>query len=632
MDTKLVAADNNGRRGGAGGPGEGGGGGGGGKKSVTPPGIYVYYFLAIALGSDYTINLSSAPSYFSRISVFNATAGDTAHGLSNISGLECNVLDFYSNTTASGDANYSYSLTLWSLGQFLGCIASIFMPPKLGNRVSFLLFVALSAVGNLMYCFADPSFAGSTSLALTGKFINGFGDGSIALGMSYLPLYAPLDKKAEALVNYRTFVSIGTAVGCGISIAIATTFVGSDTCINPGNLCTFINTGFFVAIFFGGFAINTKKPPTKGLNSFDRSFAAIFWICLNFFRGFCTQIGNAYVPTYAYTTEMYSPFVASAFPSIVLCMCYVSSFVCSFLVTAAGCVRWNQFCCNRPCQLVRNKLGGQKGRWGEPDLNDRVEVETLDYRSLAGSDSDESETQEYQSVHSRTRSPPAPRPLSFYFKRRDIARSTLLNSVRTSAVLVVFAMLLMFFGSAHRSMVDTPLVNEKFGDQVLFIIGCVLFFGFTTMISAAAVPIFKNVLPRSALSTMMPLFKVSLDLGKVAGPLWATMATTINREDVAPYVSLEGWLVGYIPAMAIFIVIFIITIVLGRKISTPAQGASGSGAGPSSGPGGQMFSTKPTKDISLKVTNSRRVVLGHQRSVKSVTTGEDSDVFNRDDL
>ena len=43
------------------------------------------------------------------------------------------------------------------------------------------------------------------------------------------------------------------------------------------------------------------------------------------------------------------------------------------------------------------------------------------------------------------------------------------------------------------------------------------------------------------------------------------------------------WLVGYIPAMAIFIVIFIITIVLGRKISTPAQGASGSGAGPSSG-------------------------------------------------
>ena len=40
-----------------------------------------------------------------------------------------------------------------------------------------------------------------------------------------------------------------------------------------------------------------------------------------------------------------------------------------------------------------------------------------------------------------------------------------------------------FFGSAHRSMVDTPLVNEKFGDQVLFIIGCVLFFGFTTMIS-----------------------------------------------------------------------------------------------------------------------------------------------------
>lgn len=374
MDTKLVSADS--------GRGRGRGGGDGGKKSVTPPGIYVYYFLAIALGSDYTINLSSAPSYFSRISLFNATALSTSHdGLSNVSGLECNVLDFYSNTTASGDANYSYSLTLWSLGQFLGCIASIFMPPKLGNRVSFLVFVALSAVGNLMYGFADPSFTGSTSLALTGKFVNGFGDGSIALGMSYLPLYAPLDKKAEALVNYRTcgpltltsvacgncsrnhchpliacgaswfsclhrsgtFVSIGTAVGCGISIAIATTFVGSDTCINPGNLCTFINTGFFIAIFMGGFAINTKKPPTKGLNSFDRSFAAIFWICLNFFRGFCTQIGNAYVPTYAYTTETYPPFVASAFPSIVrrllfvsplyrLNLCFVFVFFCDAVV------------------------------------------------------------------------------------------------------------------------------------------------------------------------------------------------------------------------------------------------------------------------------------------------------------
>jgi len=569
-------------------------------SSKLPGGIYVFYFLAIVLGSDYTIYLSSAPYFFARIA---------AHKLNETS-VNCSLASFYgenSTYVSQGTDDYNLTLTIWSLGQFIGCLASIFMPPKLNNRNCYLLFVALSAIGNIMYSLADPAFVGHSSLAFVGKFINGFGDGSIALGMSYLPLYAPMAKKAEALVNYRTFVSVGTAIGCAISMSLAQAVSETAPCLNPGNLCTLISAGLFVCAWAGGFAINTKKPPTKGMKSFDKSFAAIFWICLNFFRGFCTNIGNAFVPTYAYDTTGLSSFMSSALSDIVLLGCYISSFVWSFAVTAAGCVRWNQFCCNKPCEMAvsaKNRCCGRPNDGAAAfDTQDRIEVERLDYASYAGnSDSDDSD--EYKSVYAghnedqlehRTKEK---RPLSFYFKRRNIARSTLLNSVRTASFMSIICLLFMyvtmvdtphsvsafgclsfsflsllltsirFFGSAHRSMVPEALANEKYNDQALFITGAIFFFGFTTMISvstcdccahtcvvlcltlvvwtpcklqAAAVPIFKNVIPRSSLSTMMPLFKVSLDLGKVAGPQWATFAQGMTLAGAEYKVSTDGY-------------------------------------------------------------------------------------------
>jgi len=600
-------------------------------SSKLPGGIYVFYFLAIVLGSDYTIYLSSAPYFFARIA---------AHKLNGTS-VNCSLASFYgenSTYVAQGTDDYNLTLTIWSLGQFIGCLASIFMPPKLNNRNCYLLFVALSAIGNIMYSLADPAFVGHSSLAFVGKFINGFGDGSIALGMSYLPLYAPMAKKAEALVNYRTFVSVGTAIGCAISMSLAQAVSDTAPCLNPGNLCTLISAGLFVCAWAGGFAINTKKPPTKGMKSFDKSFAAIFWICLNFFRGFCTNIGNAFVPTYAYDTTGLSSFVSSALSDIVLLGCYISSFVWSFAVTAAGCVRWNQFCCNKPCEMAvsaKNRCCGRPNDGAAAfDTQDRIEVERLDYASYAGnSDSDDSD--EYKSVYAghnedqlehRTKEK---RPLSFYFKRRNIARSTLLNSVRTASFMSIICLLFMFFGSAHRSMVPEALANEKYNDQALFITGAIFFFGFTTMVSAAAVPIFKNVIPRSSLSTMMPLFKVSLDLGKVAGPQWATFAQGMTLAGAEYKVSTDGWIVGYVPPVIIFLVIFIILLAMGDKLSKPAQGGSGTGSGPGGGPGGQTFDGSPknrTRDISLKATSSRRLVLGHQPP-KATTTASTNHRF-----
>jgi hypothetical protein len=57
-------------------------------------------------------------------------------------------------------------------------------------------------------------------------------------------------------------------------------------------------------------------------------------------------------------------------------------------------------------------------------------------------------------------------------------------------------------------------------------VGVCLYFFASTSLSAGMAPVFKEIIPKTSLSAMMPLYKMCLDSGKVVGPPYSDWAST----------------------------------------------------------------------------------------------------------
>lgn len=139
---------------------------------ALPVGVkFLCLWHSITLGTDYTIWISTAPEYLK--------------GILNHSGEYNNT---HPNATYALDhdasAAFSGAQSVWAVGQIAGCLACIPLPKKIGYRWSFVLLVSLAVCGNILYSVAGIIGDGlGLALAIVGKGIVGFGDGSVALGL-----------------------------------------------------------------------------------------------------------------------------------------------------------------------------------------------------------------------------------------------------------------------------------------------------------------------------------------------------------------------------------------------------------------------------------------------------------------
>ncbi len=97
------------------------------------------YMLAFALGLDYTLFLTSAPTFLSRLDPAINNNGSAPE----LAGTA--ATDF-------GKLLYILVLSLWSLGQFFGCLLALVLPSCIGFRNAFLVFAWLSVLGDLQVC------------------------------------------------------------------------------------------------------------------------------------------------------------------------------------------------------------------------------------------------------------------------------------------------------------------------------------------------------------------------------------------------------------------------------------------------------------------------------------------------
>ena len=237
------------------------------------PDVLVIFLHAVLLGVDYTILLSASAQYYAHLLL-----GDDAHA----SNVTASPLDFNHTTlnvsdgfcdpgSSKSDSLYSEQQSYWALAQLVGCVCGIFLPKLVGYKGSFLMFTSLICLGNLLYAVSTVQLLDSWRLAMTGRIISGLGDGSIVLGLSYIPLrIKKIPVMRTALVNYRMYVAVGTTLGSLLSIGASrltdptTAEVDADFSFNPANIAGFLMALFALLLFVcEAVLVAPFKPPTQ---------------------------------------------------------------------------------------------------------------------------------------------------------------------------------------------------------------------------------------------------------------------------------------------------------------------------------------------------------------------------------
>lgn len=236
------------------------------------PDVFVIFMHAVLLGIDYTILLSASAQYYAHLLL-----GDSAHDNVTASPLDVNhttlnVSDgFCEPGSSKSDSLYSEQQSYWALAQLVGCICGIFLPKLVGYKGSFLMFTSMIFLGNLLYALSTVQLLDSWRLAMTGRIISGLGDGSIVLGLSYIPLrIKKIPIMRTALVNYRMYVAVGTTIGSILSIGASrltdptTAEIDADFSFNPANIAGFLMSLLALLLFVcEAVLVAPFKPPTQ---------------------------------------------------------------------------------------------------------------------------------------------------------------------------------------------------------------------------------------------------------------------------------------------------------------------------------------------------------------------------------
>lgn len=444
---------------------------------------------SLTLGIDYTIWISTAPAYFSDIL--------------NHSG------EFLTNETADlSDAatqGFSVAQAVWAAGQLTGCMASAPLPRIMGYRWAFILLVFLSLTGNVLYSVGGiVGNTGGVWLAWIGKAVDGFGDGSVALGLGYVPIAMFNDRKrlVSAMINYRALMAGGMMFGAAICIGLEnvaiTQPVGADgeaREFSGGDLVGWAQACiYFPSLFFACCALDDSKPPVaKGKGGKKGGMCtpyftqkSCFWLFLVFSYGLTGSLATYFLPVFPYCPGYCNDLASQATSTLAEYINYVT-------------------------------LGAFAAGFAGALFNSVVSV----------------------------------------MKRCNINGLPLL---RASCVLISIAMALMYAG--YR-IFDTEDDTVDTG-QVLFTIGICLYFLASTSLSAGMAPVFKEVIPKTSLSCMMPLYKICLDGGKIVGPLYSDWASTDSsdvwetRADIA-----------FIPSLAMYVLITLVIFIGGGYLSRP---------------------------------------------------------------
>lgn len=265
--------------------------------------VIVIFIHAILLGIDYTLLLSASSQYYTHLLNADNKSDIPASLLEETTTYSPEWdLNVTSNLTKSfcepgssaGDTLYAEQQVYWALAQLVGCVAGIFLPKLISYKGSFLIFTTLILSGNLMYALSTVQILDNWKLAMTGRIVAGLGDGSIVLGLSYIPLNVkPVPVMRTALVNYRMMVAVGTTLGSLLSIGAAQltdpqTADIDGFSLNPANAGSFLLAILaFVVLIAEGFVISCSRPPTQkgSLCSPHWSWKVLSWLFFVFTYG-----------------------------------------------------------------------------------------------------------------------------------------------------------------------------------------------------------------------------------------------------------------------------------------------------------------------------------------------------------
>ena len=468
----------------------------GGKRMLFgfPLGVVLMLWHSTTLGIDYTIWISTAPAYFADIL--------------NHSGEFINASDDLLDNATAG---FSVAQSVWAGGQLLGCLACAPLPRLMGYRWAFVMLVFLSCFGNVLYSVAG--IIGGVSgeyIAWIGKALDGFGDGSVALGLGFIPIAMFGDRKrmVTAMINYRGLMALGMMLGAAVSMGLDNVdipqAVGSDGVareFSGGDLVGWAQACiYFPSLFLGCCALDNSKPPVAkgkgGKGSVCTPYftqKSVFWLFLVFSYGLTGSLATYFLPVFPYissdlTSAQYIGFVT------------LGAFAAGFLGAL---------------------------------FNSVVSV----------------------------------------MKRCNINGLPLL---RAACILITASMALMYGG--YRTFTTNCTFSDDSVDegtpycsgQILFIVGVCLYFLSSTSLSAGMAPVFKEVIPKTSLSAMMPLYKICLDGGKIIGPLYSDWATTESSDVWETAAD-----IAFSPSLAMYVLITLTIFIGGGYLSTPDFKPSG---------------------------------------------------------
>jgi hypothetical protein len=270
-----------------------------------PIGVVLMCWHSLTLGVDYSLWISTSPAYFRDI--MNHT-GEYSDSFNDTVELLDRGADAFSNAQS-----------FWAAGQLLGCLASAPLPRLLGYRWAFIFMVFCSFVGSIMYSIAGIiGNDGGKYMAWIGKALDGFGDGSVALGLAYIPIVMFKDRKKNdaAMVNYRMLMAFGLFAGGAISLGLDLLAVpepmdldGKQRIFSGADLVGWaMGFIYFPSLLLACCALDNQKPPVaKGKDGKEGSACtpyfskkSCFWLFLVFSYGLTGSLATYFLPVFPY--------------------------------------------------------------------------------------------------------------------------------------------------------------------------------------------------------------------------------------------------------------------------------------------------------------------------------------------
>lgn len=474
------------------------------------------------LGMDYTMWISTAPAYFETILNY------TGQYESGINGTLLLLED--------GAEGFSVAQSVWAAGQLMGSLSAAPLSHYLGFRFSFVVLTILSIAGNILYGMAGMMGGDAGKwIAWIGKTINGFGDGSLALSLAYITIALFENQKLmrKAVFHARSCMGLGQVIGAAIAIAFTDVVInqaGSDEMGGPifsgGDLVGWAMAALTLPVAIAAcFVIENATPPTveeeMQVRDLDRSAIKQKLASMHNQKGQMKQKDKKMCQGLHLTRK-------SLF-WLVLVFSYgaTSAVITFFLPVFPYCPDY----CN------------------ELELRSSVELATyINYVTLGAFTAGLLGCM-VNSILSAS-------------SNERVQEWAGLSLMRAACVLVTISVACMYVG--YR-IFDTTATEVSDG-QTIFIVGVCIYFMATSSLSAGMPSMYKQVLPKSSLATMMPLFTTSLDVGKVIGPLYAAWAYGSSSDVWETQAA-----TSFAPPFTMFAIVTIIIFAMGKFLTQDVE-------------------------------------------------------------